>query len=478
MYKWIALLAGFCLMAFELVAARLLAPTIGSSTFIWTNVIGVIMAALAVGYWLGGKLADKRKRESDIVRLCLITAGIVTLVLLFHGPVIDLARDISSDARWQGLIAAILLFAPTSVVIGMLSPYLAKLAVKTTKETGETVARLSTFNAIGSIVGTFLTGFVLFGVIGSRATLVVVIVGMLIASWLINPKARIWHKVAICVALMFAVLISMMGSDRSIINIDTATSHYRVTKDTVSNHGVTYLSAGPRGIQSGVLDAGEKTLLFWYTQEIASVVENYSATKSPEHILILGGGAFTLPEYLGKKYPDAHVDVVEIDPELEAISAKHFRFEKPTNVSVFAEDARSYVNRIKDTTYDVVILDIFTDADIPWQFITRQFGEKLASLISDQGIIIANTISAETDGCRAIVDAFTATFAQHHPYVYAKSKTEKPGAMANREIVFSRTAANYLDDYNQVKATNLRTYTDDFAPIEHLQQSCLNSAKS
>lgn len=474
MYKWIALATGFAMMAFELVAARLLAPTIGSSTFIWTNVIGVIMGALAIGYWWGGKLADKRKRELDIARLCLIIAGLVTIVLILHAPIIGIARDLSSDARWQGLLAALLLFAPTSVVIGMISPYLAKLAVKSTKDTGKTIAGLSTFNAIGSIAGTFVTGFFLFGLIGSRATLVVVICIMLVAGWLIQPRTRLWRRVIISIVLLLLVTLAVTPVEAITISIDTAISNYRVSKGTLGGRPVTYLHAGPSGIQSASYDTGEKDLVFWYTSEIAGVIE----TREPlDRILIIGGGAFSLPEYLGRKYPTAEVDVIEIDPELESIARQYFRFEKPSNVAVYAEDARSFINRIDDTRYDVIVVDAFSDTDIPWQFVTREFGDRATHLLTDHGIVIANIISATAPGCAKVFNAQIATYGQHLPRVYVKIKSPDDQKMTNFSVVFAHGSTALPDDYKAIDATSLRPYSDNYAPIEHLWQECLSAAR-
>lgn len=475
MYKWIAAVAGFAMMAFELVAARLLAPTIGSSTFIWTNVIGVIMAALALGYWLGGKAADKRKREMDIVRLCFGVAILVTMVLVMHGPLIDLARSLSGDARIQGLIAALILFAPTSVLIGMVSPYLAKLALKSTSTTGKTIAGLSTYNAIGSILGTFLTGFFLFGIIGSKATLAVVIVVMLVVGWLVNPRKKMWERIILNLVVLAVVGIVTVPHGAGAISIDTAISNYTIDTGVwnETKREVTVLLAGPSGIQSASYNFGDKDLVFWYTQEIARVVEDAPAKDS---ILIIGGGAFSLPEYLGREYPEARVDVVEIDPELEGIAAQYFRFEKPENVTVYAEDARGYVSRT-DAQYDVVIMDAFSDTNVPWQFVTREFGDGIADLLSDEGVVILNAITGIDGGCKDMYEAEVMTYAEKLSKVYMKQQYEGSTGVMNRIFAFSRQELE-LEGYELIDVSSFElAYHDDFAPIEHLWQRCQNTRK-
>src|SRR6218665_3235613 len=108
----ISFLTGFSLMAYELVAARLLAPTTGSSIYVWTSVIGIIIASLSLGYWLGGKLADARQKQIDVAILCLLSALFVVITILTSTPILAWAAGAFSDVRLQGVFASLLLFAP------------------------------------------------------------------------------------------------------------------------------------------------------------------------------------------------------------------------------------------------------------------------------------------------------------------------------------------------------------------------------
>src|SRR5688500_5039253 len=112
-----AFTSGFSLMAFELIGARMLAPTIGSSTYVWTSVIGIIIAALSVGYFLGGKLADSRNRQADIALLCLAVAASIGCMMLLFDSTMDWIVRLQTDLRFKGVIASLLLFAPTSLLI-------------------------------------------------------------------------------------------------------------------------------------------------------------------------------------------------------------------------------------------------------------------------------------------------------------------------------------------------------------------------
>ena len=470
-YKVVAFGAGFVLMAFELVAARLLAPTIGSSTFIWTNVIGVIMAAMAFGYWAGGKLADGRREVLDIAWLLLLTAVSICFVLLCHGGIIDFAVGMSKDARWQGLFAAGLLFAVPSLLLGMVSPYLAKFAVVNTKSTGRSVAGLSTMNALGSIVGTFVTGFVLFGVMGGNATLFVTIVLAVGISWLLVPRKAWQARAAASVAIVvLSGLVVFKPADPNLITVDTESARYVISRMPWGDKDVTALSTGPGGIQSAVWVEGEKDLVFWYTQKMVGIVEK--VFDGTGNILIIGGGAFTMPEYLARKFPNAQVDVVEIDPQLAGIAEKYFRFEQPDNLAVYAEDARSFV-RDSNKKYDVILIDAFSDAFVPWQLVTREFGSRIAGILTEDGVVAINTILAPEGKCKGLFEAFYGIYATHLPHRYMIRRAYSRTDYGNLEMVFSRRDLGGLGlEMEVIEKESWKDYGDEFAPIEHLSLKC------
>ena len=157
----IAFVSGFALLCFELVAARLLAPSIGSSTYVWTSVIGVIIAALAVGYWYGGIIADKRNARQDIAYLLLASAVAVLFSQVLYGGVLQSVATWDTDPRLQAVTVTVLLFAPAVScweAVRIWPSSMSRLASRSTSAGGRA-------RSIGGIVGTFLTGFVLIGLV-------------------------------------------------------------------------------------------------------------------------------------------------------------------------------------------------------------------------------------------------------------------------------------------------------------------------
>ena len=183
-----ACVSGFTLMAYELVAARLLAPSVGNSTYVWTGVIGVIIIALSAGCWLGGRIADYRHAPQDVGLLLIIAAVLVVATMLSANNTLRWLTTVLDEPRIQAVIAALALFAPASFVLGAVSPYLAKLNVSSLNTAGRSVANLSALDAVGGIAGTFVTGFVLLGMIGLNETLALITGILLATSWLFMPR--------------------------------------------------------------------------------------------------------------------------------------------------------------------------------------------------------------------------------------------------------------------------------------------------
>jgi spermidine synthase len=463
----VAFVSGFSLMVFELAAARVLAPSIGSSTYVWTSVIGVIIAALSSGYWVGGKIADVRNRLSDIAWICLAIAMTITATLLTYLPFIESTVQAFDDARVQGVVASLLLFAPTSFLIGVLSPYLVKLRVTSLQTSGQSFASLSALESIGGITGTFITGFVLFGYIGAREAFAVIVILLITTSWVIATQHRWQLRVAMTVGILLFCFGSLQAfTDKS---LDTASAHYTIFEGTRDGQLARGIATGPGGTQSGVYVNNPDKLLFWYTERMAEAV-----TAAPKHdrILVLGGGAFTLPRYLAKTYPDSHVDVVEIDPELADISRKYFSYDDPKNVEMIFEDARTYVNK-SQKTYDVILVDVYSDADVPFSLMTKEYGDQIARLLRDDGVVVVNMIAGRHGACGDLLRVLDAPYRQSLSQAKYMIQSTVP-AKANMIVAYSNQPLSW-PDAEPLDLVSTDAYRDNYAPAERLQQNCENT---
>jgi len=473
-YELVACSTGFVLMAFELIAARLLAPSVGSSSYVWTSVIGIMIAALALGYAFGGWMADKRVAVHDIAYLLLLSAITMAVSLVTYHSVLGLVTGLLTDARIEAVVAAFVLFMPTSFLLGIISPYLARLRVKSVTTAGRSVASLSAFNSVGGIMGTFVTGFVFFSYIGSRESLALLVVALLTCSWLFMPHIRTGARavatgvVIVVIALEFVPLQRASASS----SLDTPTSHYQVEQGVYRGEQVKMLVTGPSGVQSGVFANGSRDLVFPYTQAMAEVI---AEAPKKERIAMLGGGVFTLPEHLARTYPGSKIDVVEIDPELETIAKTHFGYPAPANVRSIAEDARTFAHTTTNT-YDVVLIDVFNEQTTPFSLSTREFAQELKNVLQPGGVVVVNIIGGLNKNCAPLLASLHASYRS----AFASSRmipVSDPSFMRRQNVigVYANSQLDWLKDrraWSDLPRDAARQLTDNFAPVEPLAQDC------
>lgn len=468
-FPLMAFVSGFVLLAFELAAARVLAPSVGSSTYVWTSVIGVIIAALSVGYYIGGRLADARHTATDIAFIGITIAASIVLMMFVHSHVIDIVIQTFRDSRAQGVILSLVLFAPTSVLIGIISPYLVKLYVKSLKTSGQFVANLSMLESTGGIVGTFVAGFVLFGYLGSQETFLLVALIMLAASWIMEPSTLWRERAALTVTVVIMGVVALGSTARAgSIVIDTPSARYTIidSTDIETERPVRYIATGPNALQSGIFIGSPDELLFWYTQRMADVV---ATATTRDRLLVLGGGTFTLPQYLSLKYPDSTVDVVEIDPMLPDIAREHFEYSDPANVNIITQDARVFINQTINR-YDVILVDVFSDSEIPYTFITHEFGQQIRRILNPDGIVSANIIAGTSGDCSELFKAISAPYRSE--FRHSAYEVRFPGNSRSNIITAHSDIPLSIDGLAPFGQPAAKPYTDNFAPAERLHRAC------
>jgi predicted membrane-bound spermidine synthase len=471
-YKLTAFGTGFVLMAYELAGARLLTPVVGSSTYVWTSIIGVIVAALSLGYVLGGKLADERNNPNDIVFLLWLCAASVISTLLLIGPVSDLLIRLRLDIRLEAVLASVVLFAPASILIGSISPYLAKLHTTSLKTAGSSIASLSALNSLGSISGTFLTGFVLFGLIGTKSILgmVVVALGCLSVAVSLTAIHAQANKIPLLIMLSGVLLVASPQPAQLVAAFDTPHASYQIRDIRTNNGDLRVLTMGPGGYQSGIYLDNPDELAFAYAQK---TVDAITQLDRPSRILVLGGGSFTMPEYLAKTYPNTSVDVVELDSALTSAAKQHFFFEQPPNLSIINQDARVFVSQESSDPYDVIIVDVFSDSGVPFSVTSIEYVQGLAAKLTDHGIIVMNIIAGANQNCNPLLQSIARSFSSQLPHVGLKpiqSETLEP--RQNILLLASRVDYPVIASAQPADASAGIELTDSFVPIEALHHRC------
>ena len=467
-----ACVSGFTLMAYELVAARLLAPSVGNSTYVWTGVIGVIIIALSAGCWLGGRIADYRHAPQDVGLLLIIAAVLVVATMLSANNTLRWLTTVLDEPRIQAVIAALALFAPASFVLGAVSPYLAKLNVSSLDTAGRSVANLSALDAVGGIAGTFVTGFVLLGMIGLNETLALITGILLATSWLFMPQWQWQLRTLMIGAVIVAALSGLYTPKHGDVSIETPSAHYSIVNYTSNGRQIRGLVTGPTGVQSGVYLDGTKDLPFWYTRRMVEV----TIAAKPRTVLLLGGGAFTMAEYMARQLPNTHIDVVEIDPGLENISRQYFSYQSLPNVKLIFDDARTYIQRT-NRHYDVVLIDVYNGGEIPYSLLTAEYGSELARITREDSLVVANLIAGLNNApCRELFAAFDAVYRRTWPYAWYGTQ-HRDLSRGNYVVAYSKKPRTMPAALSPLQPLGGTLYTDNFIPNDRLYEACRTATR-
>lgn len=405
-------------MILELTGSRILAPYFGTSILVWTNIIGLILGSLSLGYYLGGRIADKQANYKILSIIILTAAGSVFLAAFSHQYFLYSISSLIHDLRLGSFIATLILFAPASVALGMVSPYVVKLKMQDLKNTGKTVGNLYALSTIGSIAGTFLSGFILIATLGSTIILFILSVALVLISLITNIS---YYKIKTGLILILLISIGIFNQikrereSRGFIDIDTQYQRIQIFQgiDAKNNEPARYLRTDPLSVQSAMY-LNSNDLVFDYTK-----FYNLFKYFNPEakRTLMIGGAGYSYPKYYLENFPNLTMDVVEIDPMMTKLAKKYFRLQDNPRLKINHEDGRVFLNRTKNK-YDAVLGDAFNAHTPPFQLTTKEATQKIYDLLNPEGVAIVNLISSLSGGKSKFLEAEYATYKAVFPQVY------------------------------------------------------------
>jgi Predicted spermidine synthase with an N-terminal membrane domain len=480
----VVFISGALVMIYEVVGSRLLAPHIGTSTYIWTSLIGVILASLSLGYWLGGRIADK-KPDLKILSGALFFAGALTaLTLLTHEIFLSFLGASRLRLELKAVIAALVLFAPASVLFGFVTPYAVRLKMESVADAGKTVGRLYALSTVGSILGTFAAGFVLLPFVGSVRTLYLIIGALFVLSVVIAPFKLTAKNIYALLLFPSAIAINELHAyslykNSDLHDFDTEYSRIRVFRATDEKTGkpIIAMTTDPLSTQSAIFaDSGETVL---------SYVKFYHLLRhfKPDFrkTLIIGGAGYTFPSEYVRKYQGGKIDVVEIDPKTTEIARRFFRLQENPDMRIFHADGRVFLNQTQEK-YDAVLIDAFGSVfSVPFQMTTIEAMRKIDGVLNENGVVIINIISALKGEGSLFLQAEYKTLQEIFPSVSIfKVRPERDDREAqNLILVASKSRKISLETadaeiaemlkglYKEPFELNVPPLTDDLAPVEY-----------
>ncbi len=468
----IVLINGALIMIVELVAARIITPYVGSSSFVWTAIIGVMLAALAAGYAWGGRLADNTQSSIGLGKILFVASLCVLYATGVYAPLLDALSKGLGDVRAVSVIGSFVLFAPSAFFMGSVSPYSAARSTVAAKraQTGQKIGTIYAYGTAGSILGTFLCGFWLTSYFTNTSILVGVAVVLLALSTYESAGAYSAMKKTAVFLLVLATVSQSSGSFVAAALYEKSTPYgsYAVFDTQLQNGPVRVLATDRFAWQTGVSLTEPQKPAFDYIRAFDDVISN---KKEAQRVLLLGGGAYSLTTVAAPKHPSVQFDVVELDPELTKIAAQYFGRTDMPNVRIYNQDARVFMQEV-DTLYDIVLVDVFSSLHPPFHLTTQEFVRTVKSRLAADGIVAVNVIGSFSGGSARFPAAQKATYESifsHVNFYVVTAGIEAQKKQNMLMIVTDRQAQHLPGSYvRSAVSQGGSVLTDAYAPVDRL----------
>jgi spermidine synthase len=466
----------------EIAAARLMAPFFGASTIVWANTIAIVLVALSIGYWFGGRMADRHPDIRSLCLLVLIASLLLGLVPIVAGPFLSLsveAFDTYSIGAFAGsLFGTLVLVAIPVLMLGAVSPWAIRLKLERLEDSGETAGRMYAISTVGSLVGTFASALLLIPLVGTQRTFLTFALALAVVSAL--GLDRRFALAPLAVAAMLALPIGTVKAaeeGRVIHETDTEYQYARVI-DYPGGERKLELNEG-QAVHSVYRPGTVLTGDYWDEYLVAPFAVR---PDPPRRVAILGFAGGTTARAYAHYYPRTRIDGVEIDGELFDIAHRFFGLHARPQLREFAQDARPFL-RATGERYDAIFLDTYRQPYIPFYLTTREFFRLARKRLAPGGAIYVNV--GHPEGDRRLEQVLSATMATAFPHV-----VRDPLKATNSVVIGStvpatagnlRAAATSGELPAELRGLGERTaarlaprlrggavYTDDKAPVEWL----------
>ena len=488
-------ITGATVLIVEILATRILSPYFGNTIYTISSVIGVVLTALSFGYYFGGSLVE-RNPSIRLFFLIIIFSGFsiffMRLLMYLLLPIMAYRYSIISGP----LISSVVLFFLPSFLLGLLSPYAVKLQQLRFPKVG--VGKISGeiffWSTLGSIGGSLGSGFFLIPRFGSDQIIIAAagvllflgVIGLVVSG---EKNKKLIFTIVISIGAFSLMLF--FQENKNFLYFKDGVYEKIMIYDGLHNDRPTRFFQQDRSA-SGAMFLDSDELVYDYTKYYTLY---QLAKESPKNILVLGGGAYSIPKAILKKLPQAKVEVVEIEPSLYDLAKKYFRLEESPRLKNYIEDGRRFL-RYSSKKYDLIFSDVYYSFySVPIHFTTKEFYSLAKKKLSPKGVFIANFIGDLKGGRQSLTLSEMKTFRSifQNSYFFAlTSPTSKKlqsfiflGLNSNEKINFDdvkiksqqdkiiRDLSNKLIYLSQRNLSAYPILTDNYAPIEYLTAQVL-----
>ena len=516
--------SGAVLLGVEIAASRVLSPFFGTSLFVWGALIGVVLAGLSAGYWLGGALADRFPRAGLLVTMMGLGATAVLAVPLADETVLEAVVRWNPGPRANPLVAATILCGPASVILATVSPIAVRLRARSVLTVGRTAGHLFAISTAGSIGGTLATAFWLVPELGTDQLIAAGAATLFAAGAVVALVERV--PVALAASLAAAVLASFAAvelapSERASLTGVAAQNWsplYRARAESGPvgsvDEGLEVLLAKDTRYHRLYVAEDEQTRYLRFDSTIQSAMYlgdpyrtrlrytdffNLGLAYNPgaRSVLFVGLGGGSAPKRMWRDFRDLRLHAVELDGDVVDAAYRFFRLPRDPRLTVDVEDGRRFLAS-DERRWDVIAIDAFFSDSVPFHLFTREFLALVRERLAPGGVVVTNTIGAIRGSGSRMFRAIYRTYRAAFPTVLVHPVSlpgeddvisfrnvilvATDGAAPQREFLLERWNAirrraprapdlrkPILDRYDApLPVGDVPTLTDDYAPTDSL----------
>jgi spermidine synthase len=495
--------SGMTTLAVELAASRLLGNVFGTSNIVWANVIGLMLLYLTIGYFIGGRWADRSPYPVTLYKIIMWASFLSAIIPLVARPILHTAASavVGAEAALAlgSFISVIVLFSIPVTLLGCVSPFAVRLAIDNPQNAGQISGQIYGISTLGSLVGTFLPVLLLIPQLGTTRTFLVFALMLYAVGFVGYALNESWRSALKWLwMVVFVILLSFWALNGPLRSpVEGSTLLY----ETESAYNFIQVVEDERGFRDLLLNEGQGVhsryhsdyVLFGGTWELFLSAPYFNAPpftrEDVESLLVIGLAAGTIPRQYISVYGNIPIDGVEIDPAIIEVGANFFDMndEYMPSLTTYAQDGR-YVLRGLDRQYSVIVIDAYRPPYIPWHLTTVEFFQEVQALLADDGVVAINVGRTSSD--RRLVDAMGQTLRAVYPSVHvidvpyafntilvATNQPTEPDYLADNlalmpeDQIALRSVLNMANTSLVDLGTSDTQFIDDRAPIETLVDS-------
>lgn len=385
-------------MVMELVAVRLVAPYVGLSIYVWTSIIGIFLLGIILGNWIGGRFAD-RHPSVKVCGIFFISAAVSTVVILFILPAWEVASRTGFSPPLVITFFSFTTFFPVAFFLSLITPLAIKLSLDDISKTGRVVGNMYSASGIGSILGTFATGFLLIPFLGTKNIVLGIFLILIVIGFFFLSKGHVQARI-FSLILIITMTAGFLGVwQKNICLVES--QYYCIGIDKIALKD--WRQAGvalrlDKLIHSRIYPQDVDPFGDDYTRLFGNFISYTFSQKDSFNVLMIGGGGYVMARHILANYPNATVTILEIDPKVTQFNFEKLGLVPNKRMVTISGDARAIMNGFKEEKFDIVFADAFNDLSVPFHLTTKEMLSTVKKHMTENGMYVMNFVDIPSSG--------------------------------------------------------------------------------